>query len=76
MNRLIVHSRVGADGVLHLTVPLGKDDADREVAVTIVPVGPVPMSPEEWRNFVLATAGSITDPSFMRHQQGESCAAM
>jgi len=27
MNRMVVHSRVGTDGVLHLTVPIGKDDA-------------------------------------------------
>lgn len=70
MNRMVVHSRVGEDGVLHLTVPIGKDDADREVQVTIEPVGPSPMTQEEWRNFVLTTAGSITDPSFVRHAQG------
>ena len=34
MNRMVLHSRVGADGVLHLTVPIGKEDADREVRVT------------------------------------------
>ena len=26
---------------------------------------------EGWRNFVLATGASITDPSFVRHEQGE-----
>lgn len=71
MNRMVVHSRVGADGILHLTVPIGKADADREVQVTIDPVGSAPMTQEEWRNFVLTTAGSITDPSFVRHEQGE-----
>jgi len=73
MDRMIVHSRVGSDGVLHITVPIGKDDADREVQVTIdpVPVGPPPMTQAEWRDFVLTTAGSITDPSFVRHEQGE-----
>jgi hypothetical protein len=29
------------------------------------------MTQEEWRDFILATAGSITDPSFVRHEQGE-----
>jgi hypothetical protein len=29
------------------------------------------MTQEEWRDFVLTTAGSITDPSFARHEQGE-----
>jgi hypothetical protein len=71
MNRLVLHSRVGADGVLHLMVPIGQDAADREVQVTIDPVGPAPMTQEEWRNFVFTTAGSITDPSFVRHEQGE-----
>jgi hypothetical protein len=71
MNRMVLHSRVGADGILHLTVPMGEADANREVQVTIEPVVPPPMTQEEWRNFVLSTAGSITDPSFVRHEQGE-----
>jgi hypothetical protein len=71
MNRMILHSRVGADGVLHLTVPIGETDANREVQVTIDEVGPPPMSPKAWRNFVQSTAGSITDASFVRHEQGE-----
>jgi hypothetical protein len=71
MNRMVLHSRVGADGVLHITVPMDKGDAGREVQVTIDPVGPPPMMQEEWRNFVLSTAGSITDPSFVRHEQGQ-----
>jgi hypothetical protein len=70
MKRMVLHSRVGSDGVLHITVPLGKEDADREVQVTIDPVPPT-MTQEEWRQFVLSTAGSITDPSFVRHEQGE-----
>jgi len=30
MNRMVVHSRVGADGILHITVPIGKADADEK----------------------------------------------
>jgi hypothetical protein len=73
MTRMVIHSRIGADGVLHITVPVGKEDADREVQVTIdpSPVGPPPMTEQAWRAFVLSTAGSITDPSFVRHEQGE-----
>jgi hypothetical protein len=71
MKRMVVHSRVSADGVLHLTVSLGKAAADQEVQVTIDPVTPSSMTQEEWRNFVLSTAGSVTDPSFVRHEQGE-----
>ncbi len=73
MNRTVVRSRVGSDGVLHVTVPFGKEDADREVQVIIdpAPVGPPPMTQDEWRDFVRATAGSISDPSFVRHEQGD-----
>lgn len=71
MNRMVVRSRVGADGMLHLSVPIGKADADKEVTVTIDPVAPPEMTQEEWRNFVISTAGSVTDPTFQRHPQGE-----
>jgi hypothetical protein len=73
MNRMVLHSVVGPDGVLHITVPIGKEYADQEVQVTIDPAraGPASMTQEEWRDFVLSTAGSITDPSFVRHEQGE-----
>lgn len=71
MNRMVVHSRIGADGVLHLVVPIGKAEADKEVQVTIdLPRKPA-MTQEEWRQFVLSTAGSITDPTFVRHEQGD-----
>jgi hypothetical protein len=71
MSRMILTARIGANGVLQLAVPMGPADANREVRLTIEPVSPPAMTPEEWRNFVLATAGSITDPSFERHEQGE-----
>ena len=72
MNRMVLQSRVGSDGVLQITVPLGKEDADREVQVTIDPVrgGPPSMTQEEWRDFILTKAGSITDASFVLHDQG------
>jgi hypothetical protein len=70
MNRMVLHSRVGADGVLQIGVPIGKQDADRDVQVTIdqVRAGSPQMTQEEWREFVLRTAGSITNPSSMRHE--------
>jgi hypothetical protein len=70
MNRMVVHSRVGTDGVLHLAVPIGEAEADKEVQVTIDPVSRPPMTQEEWRRFVLSTAGSVTDPTFVRHDFG------
>ena len=37
MNRISVRSRVDADGVLRVVVPVGATDADREVQITIEP---------------------------------------
>jgi hypothetical protein len=42
-----------------------------QIAIDPVPVEPSPMTREEWYEFVLATAGSIADPTFVRHDQGE-----
>ena len=60
MNRVVLHSRVGSNGVLQISVPIGKEYADREVQVTIDPVrvGSPSMTQEEWRQFVMETAGA------------------
>jgi len=61
MNRMVVHSRIGADGVLHLCVPIGLDDADREVEVTIQAAEAkqgTAAAQEDWRRFVAETAGA------------------
>ena len=71
MTRLSLRSRVGSDGVLHLIVPMSAGDANQEVQVTIDPAPTRPMTSEEWRRFVLDTAGSVSDPTFMRHEQGD-----
>jgi hypothetical protein len=67
-------AQVGADGVLTLTVPLGREDANKTVRVVVetveTPAGPI-TDPDEWHRFVERVAGSITDPTFMRHPQGE-----
>jgi hypothetical protein len=57
MNRIIVRSRVGSNGILQLAVPVGAADANREVKITVEPVGPLALSPDEWRQRVLETAG-------------------
>jgi hypothetical protein len=67
MTLLELQTRVGADGVLHLTIPLGGDEANQEVTVTIttpVPAFNLDVSPEKWRAKILEIAGSISDPSF------------
>ena len=71
MNRMVLRSRVGADGVLHVTVPVGQADANREVQVTIEPAARTSMTQDEWRSWVESMAGCISDPTFRRHEQGE-----
>jgi hypothetical protein len=76
MTTVEMTTQVDSNGVLHLDVPLGMEAANRAVMVTIRPATMVParMPPknrEEWRKFIADTAGSITDPTFVRHPQGE-----
>lgn len=70
MGRIVVTSRVGDDGILQLSVPVGPADAGREVHVTVEPVGP-PSSADEWRRRVLETAGKWQGP-LDRPGQGEN----
>jgi hypothetical protein len=75
MTRIELRHRVGSDGVLTLTVPVGMAQANREVKVTVEPAektaAEAPLDPEQWQQFIRQTAGSIQDPSFRRHEQGE-----
>lgn len=67
-------TRVGADGALDLHVNLGPTQANREVKVVIQPAAhrrADQMTQEEWVRFVEETAGSIDDPTFVRHDQGQ-----
>jgi hypothetical protein len=70
MNRIVVKSRVSRDGILHLDLPVGQAEADKEVQVTVEPVSPSQMSPEEWHQFILSTAGKWQG-EFERPEQGE-----
>lgn len=71
MSRIEVFSTVGSDGVLRLNLPLSSAEAGQNVRV-IVESAPRPtMTTEEWHAFVDRTAGSITDPTFRRWEQGE-----
>jgi len=70
MNRIMVKSRVGSNGILQLTLPVGPADADREVQITVEPVGPLVLSPDEWRRRILETAGKWQG-EFERSEQGE-----
>lgn len=55
---IVLTSRVGSDGVLQLTLPLGAAEANQEMNITVEPAQPT-MSQDEWRKRVLSTAGSI-----------------
>lgn len=70
MTPMVVNSRVGDDGVLTLELPLGADEAGREVRVTVEPVRR-PMTQAEWQAWVQRMAGCISDPGFERQPQGE-----
>lgn len=68
MSRVVVHAKAGPDGTLHLDVPLGAEQAGREVQAVIEPV-PKRMAQAEWAAWVQSMAASITDPTFERPPQ-------
>jgi hypothetical protein len=68
MSSIVVESRTGPDGTLHLDVPLGPDRANQPVRVVIQSL-PRSMSQAEWVTWVHSMAGSITDPNFERPPQ-------
>ncbi len=70
MTSIEVKSKVDASGVLNVSIPLGAAEANREVRVIVQPLDDI-MSHEQWQQFVHETAGSIPDPTFQRHPQGE-----
>src|SRR4051794_4297035 len=69
LGRIVVTSRVGNDGILQLSVPVGAADAGGEVHVTVEPVVSAP-SADEWRRRVLETAGKWQGP-LERPAQGD-----
>lgn len=56
------------DGHVETAEPIDLPDG---FEVTITGDGPKRMSQEEWRTAVMATAGCIDDPTFVRPPQGE-----
>jgi hypothetical protein len=69
MNRIVIKSRVGSNGILQLTLPLGPADAEREVQITVEPVGPSAMPSDQWRQGILETAGKWQG-ELVRPEQG------
>lgn len=70
MDRIVLKSRVGSNGILELTVPVGAADADREVQATVEAVGVDKLSQEEWRQRTMELAGSW-EGNFERPEHGE-----
>ena len=78
--RFIVSMVKPGSGVKHMRPTESWSDKVREIyeRVTgrkapefIKPASSPPKTSEEWHKFIADTAGSITDPTFVRHPQGE-----
>lgn len=70
-----IHSRVGPNGVLVLSIPIGAQNANRPVRITVDGVDSTQttksMTQMEWEEFINETGGCIDDPAFIRPEQGE-----
>jgi hypothetical protein len=60
MTRIEIKSRVGPDGVLDVKVPVGPEEANREVMITVQPLStPAGDAREDdWQKFIDETYGS------------------
>ncbi len=70
MNRIIVHSQVGSDGVLQFALPMGASAAGQQVEVIIEPSARPAPTLEEWQRRIRETAGQWQG-DFERPTQGE-----
>jgi hypothetical protein len=75
MTPIELRTRVGPDGVLTLSVPMGPAEANREVRVRVESAEPgikktSEMTQEEWHRFIAETAGSWQG-DLERPEQGE-----
>jgi hypothetical protein len=70
VQRMIVKSRVGADGVLRVTLPVGEAEAHTEVQLTIEPLSPTGKVSRDYLEFLKATAGAWQG-DFQRPEQGD-----
>jgi hypothetical protein len=66
---MVVKSTLNSDGILHLALPMGVEEANKEVQVTVEPAPRAPMSQEEWQKLVLSTGGKWQG-QFERPEQG------
>jgi hypothetical protein len=66
----------GEDGIVHLDIPVGVPNSEFDIVVILQPKTPEtePEAPASlgWPpEYFEETAGSIDDPTFRRHNQGE-----
>jgi hypothetical protein len=76
MQSIKLCSHVGADGILHLEIPVGITDKEMEVVVIYqqIEASAPSKTPEElgWpTGFFEQTAGSLADDPIQRYPQGE-----
>ena len=70
MRTIQVRGKTGADGTLHLSIPLDAPHAEFDIVV-VVEQQPVTVHPSWPPGFFEETAGGIQDETFVRHPQGE-----
>jgi len=75
MTHIEIRSKADASGVLNLRIPLGVSAANQEVQVIVESIdtekASPPMTQGQWKALVAEMAGGISDPTFVRHDQGE-----
>jgi hypothetical protein len=67
MQTMTLQAHVGPDGVLKLEIPTGLTDVELDVVLTFHPRSPLPATPHTLKELI----GSIDDPTFVRHPQGD-----
>ncbi len=76
MTRLVVESRVDEEGVLKLTVPVGKDEANRTMRITIEPAGESASTRPAWPDWLEKVAGSwqgdFEEPEDLPYEERDS----
>jgi hypothetical protein len=70
MNRISICSKVGRDGFLELSVPVGLENANQEVRVTVEPIVASHLTPAQWKAQILETGGKWQG-DFERPTQGD-----
>jgi hypothetical protein len=70
MTKTTVKSRVGSDGILQLSVPLGVSEKNRDVMVTIEEASAKPLDQRTWHDFLASIEGKWQG-EFERPPQGK-----